>query len=87
MKRLFLLKFALLLTLSLPTSMMADDALNHWFYRNSTPLNRVVFTSGIFIGLGDNGTLLTSTNGSNWTSQTTGTTEIPFPSPGGFPRL
>ncbi len=52
----------------------ADDALNHWFYRNSTPVNRVRFVGGLFLAVGNSGVLLTSPNGSNWTSRVTGTT-------------
>ena len=51
-----------------------QDALDRWYYRDSTPLNRVKYAGGMFIGLGANGKLMTSPDGSNWTTRATGTT-------------
>jgi hypothetical protein len=51
-----------------------QDALSHWYYRNTNEVNRVRFVGGRFLAMGSNGLLLTSTNGSNWTQQVTGTT-------------
>lgn len=69
------IKLLFVITLLLTNQAQADDALNHWFYRNSTPLTRVRFAGGLFFGLGTNGTLLTSPDGSNWTTRVTGTTD------------
>ncbi len=51
-----------------------QEALDRWFFRDPTVLNRVRFVGGVFIGVGPNGVLMTSTNGSNWIRRTTGTT-------------
>ncbi len=50
------------------------DAIDQWHFRNATALNKVRFVGGRFIGLGANGTLLTSADGTTWTPRATGTT-------------
>ncbi len=50
----------------------AEDALDHWYWRSSLPLNRVRFVGGMFIGVGGNGTLATSVDGKTWASRNTG---------------
>lgn len=46
-------------------------ALDNWHWRNSLPqvnaLNSIVFGNGIFVSVGDAGTILTSPDGANWT--------------------
>ncbi|MDB6108988.1 MAG: hypothetical protein JWR69_738 [Pedosphaera sp.] len=51
----------------------AQEALDHWHLRNATPLTRVRFTGGLFIGLGSNGKIMTSPDGANWTARSSGT--------------
>ncbi|HEY9174337.1 MAG TPA: hypothetical protein VI136_18800 [Verrucomicrobiae bacterium] len=53
---------------------MAEDALDHWYFRDSLQLDRVQFVGGIFIGLGANGRLATSVDGRTWVLRNTGTT-------------
>ncbi len=56
------------------------DSLDTWHWRNPLPegnisnLSRVVFGSGKFVTVGAGGTILTSTDGTNWTIRTSGTT-------------
>lgn len=52
--------------------------LENWHWRNPLPqgnsLHNVVFVNGRYIALGELGTLLTSTDGTNWVRQMSGTT-------------
>ncbi|MDF9407124.1 hypothetical protein L7E55_01915 [Pelotomaculum isophthalicicum JI] len=70
-----------LLTGTMCSTAMADP-LDQWAWRNPLPqgnrLNSVSYGNGIFVAVGSNGTILTSTdsvncNGTNWTIQTSGT--------------
>ncbi|HWH68533.1 MAG TPA: immunoglobulin domain-containing protein, partial [Candidatus Sulfotelmatobacter sp.] len=50
-----------------------QDALDRWYWRHPASLARVRFAGGLFIGLGNNGTLLTSPDGAVWTPRVSGT--------------
>ena len=52
----------------------SEDALDHWYFRDTRQLSRVRFVGGMFIGLGANGQLATSEDGKNWILRNTGTT-------------
>src|SRR5262249_31066243 len=51
--------------------------LEEWHWRNPLPqgnaLNRVVFVNGVYVAVGELGTILTSSDGTNWVTQTSGT--------------
>lgn len=55
-------------------SVQAEDALDRWYLRDARVVNKVRFVGGVFIGVGDNGHILTSANGQTWTARTSGTT-------------
>jgi hypothetical protein len=55
------------------TQAFAEDPLDNWHYRTNQILSRVRFVGGIFIGLGQNGMLMTSSDGVHWTKRETGT--------------
>ncbi len=54
------------------------DVLEQWYWRNPLPqgnaLYNVVFANGTYLALGELGTILTSTDGTNWLTQKSGTT-------------
>lgn len=53
------------------------DPLDNWYVRNYSPgydLNGVAYGNGTFVVVGDNGVILTSSDGANWTPVTSGTT-------------
>src|SRR5262245_4918517 len=54
------------------------DVLDHWHWRNPLPqgntLRGTTFGNGTFVLVGDAGTLLTSSDGLNWTNRESGTT-------------
>ena len=54
------------------------DVLERWYWRNPLPqgnaLYNVVFANGTYVALGELGTILTSTDGTNWLTQQSGTT-------------
>jgi len=50
------------------------DALDHWYLRSTLPIQKVRFVGGVFVGLGANGMLATSADGTSWTQRPTGTT-------------
>jgi hypothetical protein len=55
-----------------------NEVLTKWHWRNPLPqgntYHNLVFANGNFIALGELGTLLTSTDGTNWTTRDSGTT-------------
>jgi probable HAF family extracellular repeat protein len=56
----------------------AARAQSHWDVKvSNTPssLNAVVFGNGLFVAVGDNGTILTSVDGEVWTARPSGTTD------------
>jgi hypothetical protein len=66
----------------------AQDILDHWHLRDSRGLTKVRFLNGQFVGVGTNGTILTSADGRVWTARNSGTTndlrsvtwgQAPFP--------
>ncbi len=58
-------------------SPLAADPLDQWFWRNPLPqgnsLASVVFAQNLFVAVGQGGTILTSSNGTNWILQTSPT--------------
>src|SRR5690349_13321421 len=52
----------------------AQDILDHWHLRDPHALSRVRFLNGQFVGVGGNGTILTSPDGRFWTARNSGTT-------------
>lgn len=74
--------FALLGLLSSAGSVFGD-ALDNWHWRNPLPngnpqagphtLQGVIFANGIFVGVGDSGTISISPDGTNWTESATAT--------------
>ena len=74
------LKISLLvigLLIFLPYVSMADSPLDHWHWRSPLPQGNnlwgVTYGNSIFVAVGDGGTILTSTDGVNWTIRTSGT--------------
>ena len=62
-------------------SITRADALDLWLARNSGAaniLNADAFGNGIYVAVGNEGTILTSTNGLTWTRRTSGTTHSPW---------
>ena len=67
----------------------AQDILDHWHLRDPRGLTKVRFLNGQFVGVGTNGTILTSADGRVWTARNSGTTSdlssvtwgdaVPFP--------
>ena len=70
-----LLSAALLLVVALPAF---ADPLDNWHWRNPLPqgntLKGIAYGNGTFVAVGESGTILTSTDGTTWTSRTSGTT-------------
>jgi hypothetical protein len=52
----------------------AEDALDRWYFRDARVVNKVKFVGGLFIGVGNNGMILTSPDGQTWTARNSGTT-------------
>jgi len=50
-----------------------QDALDRWYLRSTAQLTRLRFVGDLFIGLGPSGTLITSPDGTVWTSRNSGT--------------
>jgi len=51
---------------------------SQWVVKSGTPntsLNAVIFANGLFVAVGDNGTILTSPDGDVWTTRPSGTTD------------
>src|SRR4051812_36653166 len=69
--------FFLALALSF-SHLLAATPLDNWAEypkpAGAGALNSVVFGNGIFVAGGNQGTIVTSTNGADWTTQTAGTT-------------
>jgi len=53
------------------------DPLDHWRVRNDNYINAVKYANALFVAVtgGDNGTILTSPDGINWTQRWYGTDE------------
>src|SRR5438105_7479526 len=66
--------FAALFVCSFVTYCLGDDALDHWYRVDSRALTRIRFLGNQFVGVGTNGTILTSPNGKVWTARNSGTT-------------
>ena len=55
-------------------NMSVNDAAKAWVTMSQQyALHDVIWKNGMFIGVGDNGTIVTSTNGAQWTSRASGT--------------
>ncbi len=69
----------IVLTLSFVPFSINADSLDNWHLRNRLPqgnsLNAVTYGNGIFVAVGDNGTILTSPDGVTWTQESSGTTD------------
>jgi len=50
------------------------DALDRWYLRSSAALSKVRYCGGLFIGVGANGLIMTSPDGTAWTQRNSGTT-------------
>src|SRR5690606_23026718 len=53
--------------------------LNHWavvYSGTSENLHGVAYGNGLWVAVGNNGTILTSTNGTSWTKGTSGTSSV-----------
>lgn len=65
--------------LGLSSGVSQADPLDNWHWRNPLPqgnhLNGVAFGNGIFVAVGDEGTILTSSDGATWNKMTSGGTE------------
>ena len=62
-----------LMSLSSLMACRGNDALDTWRLRNTNALNTVRFVGGIFVGVGSQGKVATSPDGTNWTFQTLST--------------
>src|SRR6266571_9532954 len=62
-----------LLVWSIPSC--AQDILDHWHLRDTRALTKIRFLNGQFVGVGSNGTILTSPDGRVWTTRNSGTTK------------
>ena len=51
-----------------------QDALDRWYLRSTAQLTRVRYVGNLFVGLGTNGVLMTSPDGTTWTARNSGTT-------------
>ena len=69
-----LLALAALLPLVWALSACGDDVLDHWHLRDARALTKIRFLNGQFVGVGTNGTILTSPDGRVWTARQSGTT-------------
>jgi hypothetical protein len=62
------------LPLAILTHSAAGDPLDDWIWRNPTPtaedLQAVTYANGIYVAVGNLGTVFSSTNGTEWTKQT-----------------
>src|SRR5688572_11702440 len=71
-----LLRFVAALILS--SALVSAAPLEQWHWRSplpqGNPLRSVAYGNGLYVAVGDLGTILTSTNGTNWSRQTSGTT-------------
>ena len=63
----------LILLATLVESSAAYNVLDHWTQRATNNVNRVRFVGGQFVAVGNNGLIMTSSNGANWTVQNSGT--------------
>jgi hypothetical protein len=52
----------------------ADDVLDFWHFTDPRVLNKIRYAAGLFVGVGPNGTILTSPDGKVWTARNSGTT-------------
>src|SRR5436309_1204752 len=83
-----LLTLAAMMPLVGALSACGDDILDHWHLRDPRGLTKVRFLNGQFVGVGTNGTIITSPDGRAWTARNSGTTsdlrsvtwgQAPFP--------
>ncbi|MGZ0654847.1 PKD domain-containing protein [Coraliomargarita sp. W4R72] len=61
-----------------PMTVVSTDGVT-WTYQNHDPLlrlNAVAFAAGVFVAVGDDGIILTSPDGSSWTSQSVTTQDL-----------
>src|SRR5436190_9822044 len=72
MKHSFQILLGFFLVWRIPST--AQDILDHWYWRDPRGLTKVCFLNGQFVGVGTNGTILTSTDGRVWTARSSGTT-------------
>jgi hypothetical protein len=70
-------KIAVAILWQVTLSALFADPLDQWFWRNPLPqgnsLASVVFAQGRFVAVGQGGSILTSSNGTNWTLRTSPT--------------
>src|SRR5688572_17325694 len=68
----------LVTALTLSAAMLSAAPLEKWHWRSplpqANPLRSVAHGNGLYVAVGDLGTILTSPDGTNWTRQTSGTT-------------
>src|SRR5437762_8573852 len=60
-------------------SAAAGDPLSSWEIRETPtprPLRAVTYGNGLFVAVGDHGTIITSTDGASWSAQSAGTTAV-----------
>src|SRR5437867_10581947 len=69
-----LLTLAAMMPLVGALSACGDDILDHWHLRDARALTKIRFLNGQFVGVGTNGTILTSPDGRVWTARQSGTT-------------
>ena len=58
----------LFLLATLVEASAAYSVLEHWTKRATNAVNRVRFVGGQFVAVGNNGLIMTSSNGANWIS-------------------
>src|SRR5512136_2127248 len=76
--RFILIFLSISISISIP-SLSSADSLDNWHPRNPSPqgnsLAAVTYANGIFVAVGDYGTILTSPAGAAWTRRSSGTTD------------
>src|SRR3569833_1967613 len=67
-----------LAALVLSTAPLRSASVGPWHWRSplpqGNPLHKVIYANGAYLAVGDVGTILTSSDGTNWTRQVSGTT-------------
>ena len=64
---------SILVGLATVSPLHSEDALDHWSLRDTNVLTRVRFVGGVFVGVGAQGKLMTSEDGTTWVSRASGT--------------